>query len=472
MVDQSKKTIGIDNAKEFLVGYDRQVPTLDGKMRRYINFDNAASTPTLKPVLDAINDFMPWYSSIHRGTGFKSQLSTHIYELSRDVVRQFCNIKNAEHTIIFGKNSTEAINKLARRLPLDEDSVIFTTRMEHHSNDLPWRMRAKKVVHIEVDGTGRLDIAHLKQKLEEYKGRVRLMALTGASNVTGYINPIREVARLVHAYGAEIMVDAAQLAPHRPLDMGKQDDPVHIDYLAFSAHKIYAPFGLGVLVANREAFADGEPDMVGGGTISIVSMDHIFWADVPEKEEAGTPNVVGAVALAKALKVMMELGMDNVARHEAQLTAYVLTKLKQIPGMIIYGSADENDVDNRLGVISFNIQNIPHALVASVLNYEYGIGVRNGCFCAHPYIKFLLGVSQDENKKLEERILHHDRSEIPGAVRISFGIYNDESEIDYFIEALNKIARGEIAGDYTLDKESGEYRPKNFDLKFDTYFKL
>ncbi|HHJ53863.1 MAG TPA: aminotransferase class V-fold PLP-dependent enzyme [Caldithrix abyssi] len=472
MAEQKQSSLSIENAKEFLVGYDRQVPLLDGRMQRYVNFDNAASTPTLKPVLDAINEFMPWYSSIHRGTGFKSQLSTHIYEYSRDVVRRFCNIHDAEHTIIFGKNSTEAINKLARRIPLEDDSVIFTTRMEHHSNDLPWRMRAKKVVHLDVDGTGRLDMDHLKQKLTEYRGRVRLVAVTGASNVTGYINPIKEIARLAHEAGAEIMVDAAQLAPHRPLDMGKQDDPEHIDYLAFSAHKIYAPFGLGVLVANRTAFEDGEPDMVGGGTISIVSMDHIFWADVPEKEEAGTPNVVGAVALAKSLQVMMELGMDKVAQHEARLTAYALKKMKQIPGMIIYGSADEKDVDSRLGVISFNLQGIPHALVASVLNYEYGIGVRNGCFCAHPYIKFLLGVSQDENKKLEERILHHDRSEIPGAVRISFGIYNDESEIDYFIDALTKIAKGEIAGDYALNKETGEYRPGNFELKFDEYFKL
>ena len=463
--------VTIDNIKDFLVGRERQVPTLQGEMRRYINFDNAASTPTLQPVLDTINQFMPWYSSIHRGTGFKSQLSTHLYEQSRDIVRQFCNVHDDLHTIIFGKNSTEAINKLARRIPLKEDSVILTTRMEHHSNDLPWRQVAK-VIHIDVDETGRFSIADLKAKLEEYGDRVRLVTVTGASNVSGYVNPVHEIARIVHEHGAEIMVDAAQLAPHRKIDMRNQNDPQHIDYLAFSAHKIYAPFGLGVLVANREPFEEGAPEMVGGGQVEIVSMDHVFWTDVPEKEEAGTPNVVGAIALAKALQVVMDIGMDQIAEHEARLTSYALKRMKEVPGLVIYGSADEKDVENRLGVISFNIQGMYHALLAAILNYEYAIGVRNGCFCAHPYLKVLLGINKDENQKMEEQILHHDRSAIPGAVRMSFGMYNQEEEIDVFVEALKQIAAGKVQGKYILNKESGEYRPAGFELHFDQYFRL
>ncbi len=174
------------------------------------------------------------------------------------------------------------------------------------------------------------------------------------------------------------MVDAAQLAPHRAIDMKSQDDPTHIDYLAFSAHKIYAPFGLGVLIANRSAFEEGDPDYVGGGTVDVVSIDHVFWTDVPEKEEAGTPNVAGAIALAKALQVIDEVGMDNVAAHESRLTKYALHGMKKIPGMTIFGSTNEDDVENRLGVISFNLGDMPHALVASILNYESAIGVRNG----------------------------------------------------------------------------------------------
>jgi selenocysteine lyase/cysteine desulfurase len=290
--------------------------------------------------------------------------------------------------------------------------------------------------------------------------------------VTGYINPIDEIAELVHSYGAEFMVDAAQLAPHRAINMKSQDDPTHIDYLAFSAHKIYAPFGLGVLIANRRAFTEGDPDYVGGGTVDVVSIDHVLWTDVPEKEEAGSPNVVGAIALAKALQVIQEVGMDNVAAHEARLTRYALHRMKKIPGITIFGSTDEDDVDNRLGVISFNVGDMPHALVASILNYESAIGVRNGCFCAHPYIKSLLDVSKEENEALEERIIHKDRSIIPGAVRMSFGIYNDESEIDIFIKALEKISRNEIEGEYILTKKTGEYRPKGFEMNFDKYFKL
>ncbi len=461
----------IDDMKNELVGFDKLVPTLSGEEKRYIFLDNSASTPTLKPVMNTVNTFMEWYASIHRGTGFKSQLSTHLYEQSREIVRQFFNVQDEEHTIIFGKNATESINKLARRIPLKEGNIILTSRMEHHSNDLPWRMRAP-VVHVDVDKNGRLDMDDLKGKLKDYSSKIGLVSITGASNVTGYINPIDEIAELVHSYGSEFMVDAAQLAPHRTIDMKSQDDPSHIDYLAFSAHKIYAPFGLGVLIANRSAFEEGDPDYVGGGTVDIVSIDHVFWTDVPEKEEAGTPNVVGAIALAKALRVIQEIGMDNVAAHEANLTKYALHKMKKIPGMTLFGSTDEDDVDNRLGVISFNIGNMPHALVASILNYESAIGVRNGCFCAHPYIKSLLEVTQEEDAALEERILHHDRSVIPGAVRMSFGIYNDQSEIDIFIEALDKIARNDIKGDYILDKRTGEYKPKGFEMQFDKYFKL
>ncbi|MBD3224677.1 MAG: aminotransferase class V-fold PLP-dependent enzyme [Caldithrix sp.] len=465
------KAYDINSIHEQIVGWDRHVPLLNGKQTRYINFDNAASTPTLKPVLEALNEFMQWYSSIHRGTGFKSQLSTHLYEQSREIVRRFFNIRDENHTIIFGKNSTEAINKLARRLPLDENDIILTTLMEHHSNDLPWRMR-ERIDHIGLEADSRLDMQDLRNKLEIYKGKVRLVSITGASNVSGYINPIPEIARLVHSHNAELMVDAAQLAPHRAIDMGDQDDPEHIDYLAFSAHKIYAPFGLGVLIANRDVFKDGNPDHVGGGTIELVSIDHVLWADVPEQEEAGTPNVAGAIALGKALQVMQEIGMDTIADHEARLTAYTLKKLKQVPGIDIYGSMDENDVHNRLGVIPFNLQDKSHALVAAILNFESGIGVRNGCFCAHPYLKHLLGITEEENEKLEQQIIQHDRSQIPGAVRMSFGMYNHEKEIDFFVDRLHRIARNEFKGKYELNKRTGEYRPVNYSIDFNDFMTL
>jgi selenocysteine lyase/cysteine desulfurase len=464
-------SITINNVADYIVGIDKEVPLLNGQKIRYINFDNAATTPTLTPVIETIDDFMAWYSNIHRGTGFKSQLSTYYFDMARDIVAQFFNADTSDHLIIFGKNGTEAINKLAHRVPLPEDSVIFVTQMEHHSNDLPWRFR-KPVVHINVDKTGKLDWQDFEQKLDKYKKKVGLIAVTGASNVTGYINDIYQIAEIAHVHGAKIMVDAAQLAPHRKIDIKPANHPQHLDFVAISAHKIYAPFGLGVLIADRDTFKEGDPDIVGGGTVSLVSEDYAYWTDAPEKEEAGTPNVAGTIALAKALKVIMDIGMDDIADHEAQLTAYALKRLKEIPGIILYGSVDEREAAQRLGVISFNMEGMPHALVSAILNYESGIGVRNGCFCAHPYIKCLLDVSIAETKVLEEKILQHDRSTIPGAVRMSFGMYNTQTEVDRIVDALKMITRNEYQGEYQIDTVSGEYHPKGFKLDFSSYFSI
>ncbi len=463
--------ITIENVVDHIVGIDKEVPLLNGQTVRYVNFDNAATTPTLSPVLKTMDEFMEWYSNIHRGTGFKSQLSTHYFDLAREIVAKFFNVNTKDHLVIFGKNGTEAINKLAHRIPLPEDSVIFVTKMEHHSNDLPWRFR-KPVVHIAVDDQGRLDWNDFEEKLEKYKNKVGLVAVTGASNVTGYINDIYQIAEIAHENGAKIMVDAAQLAPHRTIDIRPMNHPQHLDFLAFSAHKIYAPFGLGVLITDRDTFKDGDPDMVGGGTVDLVSEDYAYWTDAPEKEEAGTPNVAGTIALAKALNLIQDIGMDKIAEHEAELTAYALKRLKEIPGIILYGSVDEKEAAERLGVISFNLQDKPHALVSAILNYESGIGVRNGCFCAHPYIKCLLDVTIAETKVLEEKILQHDRSTVPGAVRMSFGMYNKQEEVDRMIDALNIVANDEYKGDYQIDIETGEFHPKGIKIDFNEYFTL
>jgi selenocysteine lyase/cysteine desulfurase len=467
----SSTKITINNVKDFIVGYDRHVPTLGNRTKRYINLDNAASTPTLKPVLDAINEFMPWYSSIHRGTGFKSQLSTHIFEQTRDIILKHCHVVDGDHVVIYGKNTTELINKVAARLQTEPDELVLTTMMEHHSNDLPWR-KNQNVEFIKTDEHGLLDLNDLEARLKAHKGKVRLVSTTGASNVTGLLNPIHQIARLAHAHGAQVLVDAAQLAPHRAIDMRPQNDPEHIDFLVMSAHKFYAPYGQGALIADKEAFVPGEPDHVGGGTIEIVDLNYIHWAMPPEKEEAGTPNVVGALAMAKALLVMDEIGMDNIARHEMDLTTYALKRLKEVPGLKIYGPDENYNIENRLGVISMNLGDLHHAYVAAILNYEYAIAVRNGCFCAHPYLKKLLGVTPEENKILEEQILRGDRSHIPGAIRMSFGMYNNEEEVDAFVEALKNIQQGKIQAEYELNPKTGEFHPKGFDFDFDHYFKL
>ncbi|MBN2472661.1 MAG: aminotransferase class V-fold PLP-dependent enzyme, partial [Anaerolineae bacterium] len=239
---QNGRCLTIENARENIVGIETQVPLLDGSLRQYVNFDNAASTPALRPVMDRINAFMPWYSSVHRGTGFKSQVATDAYEAAHEIALRFVGADPATHVAIFGKNSTEALNKLANRFPFEPGDVVLTSLMEHHSNDLPWR-KAAQVEYILPDATGALDEAHFDALLARYAGRVKLVAITGASNVTGYINPFHRLAEKAHAAGAQILVDVAQLAPHRAVDVRPLDDPGHLDYVVLSGHKMYAPFG-------------------------------------------------------------------------------------------------------------------------------------------------------------------------------------------------------------------------------------
>jgi selenocysteine lyase/cysteine desulfurase len=452
-----------------VVGRDEPVPLADGRRRRYVNCDNAASTPALQPVADAVDRFLRWYSNVHRGTGFKSRLSSWAFEESRDIIARFVGADPAANVVIFTRNATEGLNRLAHRYPFRKDGIVLTSVMEHHSNELPWR-RVARVEHVEVSEDGHLRLDDLEAKLAAFGGRVQLVALTGASNVTGYINPVHAFARLAHAAGAEIAVDAAQLAPHRPVDMRPDGHPEHLDYVVFSGHKMYAPYGVGVLVGPRRVFQAGDPDLVGGGTVDIVTLEDAYWTDLPDKEEAGTPDIVGAVAVAKAIRVIASVGWDAVIAHEQALTARALARLAAIPGVTVYGGTDPASVEGRLSTIAFNVDAVPHALVAAVLAYEHGIGVRNGCFCAHPYVKAILHVDAAESRAMEERIRNRDRSRIPGAVRMSFGIYNTEEDVDIACDAVAAVAAGTYRRDYRLDLERGAYTLPGADEAFERYF--
>jgi len=469
MLDKKEK-LSIKDLSSLLIGADTMVPTLNGS-KKYINFDNAASTPTFSPVADAMVSFLRWYSNVHRGTGFKSLLASWAYERSRDIVADFVGADLSKQVVIFTKNSTEAINKLSYRLPLKKGDVVLTTLMEHHSNELPWR-RVAHVEHIGLNEDGTISKEDFLDKFKKLGPKIKLVAITGASNVTGYINDIDFFAQEAHKRGAKILVDGAQLIPHRPVNMKPHDKQNCIDYLVFSAHKMYAPFGVGVLIGDKETFEQGDPEIVGGGIVDIVTLENAYWTDLPEKEEAGTPDIVGVVALAKVIKMYESLGWDNIIQHESDLTAYALTQLKKIPSVTLFGDTDPNNATKRLGVISLIVGDIPHALVAAILSYEGAIGVRSGCFCAHTYVKCLLHVSQQESKKMEQNILHRDRSHIPGTIRMSFGIYNTKEEIDRFVEMIKKIDAGDYSQDYVLNKEKGEYTPKNFDIDFQKYYQL
>jgi len=467
----SANNLTIHNVRENIVGIDTQVPLLDGSHRTYVNLDNAASTPALRPVADKVNEFLNWYSSVHRGAGFKSRVATQVYDEAHEIVYRFVGANPETNTVVFGKNSTEALNKLAHRLDWKPGDIVLTTLGEHHSNDLPWRS-VTHTEHIATDQDGALDENHLEYLLEKHARRVRLVAVAGASNVTGYINPIHRIAEKAHAAGAQILADTAQLAPHRAIDMRSDDDPGHIDYLVLSAHKMYAPYGTGALIGPRSTFLQGEPDLVGGGTVQIVTLDEVEWADLPDKEEAGSPNVVGGMALAKTILCLQEIGMDALAEHEADLTAYLLRGLKKIKGSRVYGITDPERAKERVGVVPFTLEGMHHVLLAAILSAEGGIGVRNGCFCAHPYLLHLLEVSPEAIEACELAIRAGDRRNIPGLVRISFGCYNNKEEVDWFLEMLNRIARGEYRGHYVQDQATGDFTAEGFEPDVSGYFKL
>lgn len=446
--------------RDLIVGGRTLVPLLDGTLCPYINLDNAASTPIARPVKDKVDESLEWYSAVHRGAGFKSQVSSHAYEQARAIVANFVGADPAEHTCIFVRNATEALNRCANRLHFGPGDVVLTTLMEHHSNILTWRKRSSHVEYIAIDECGAPLISDLRARLAANKGHVKLVAISGGSNVTGVIPDIHAIARIVHAAGALFLVDAAQLAPHRPIKMGKLGAPDSIDFLAMSAHKMYAPMGSGVLIGPITAFTGSSPDLVGGGTVLFVSEESVMWNEPPDSEEAGSPNVPGAIAMAAAARFLQDgLGWDWLVRHERDLTAYALQKLNEIPGLTIYGPRDPSLKEDRLGVIAFTLKEVNHYLAAAILSHEYAIGTRVGCFCAHPYLMHLFHVSQERINALSEEISGGDRRSIPGAIRISFGFYNSRADVDAAIEAIRNIQQGKWQGEYRQNIRTGEYLP-------------
>jgi selenocysteine lyase/cysteine desulfurase len=424
------------NLRKLVVGADTKVPTLSGEFVTAVNFDNAATTPPLYKVMQELGEFAPWYSSIHRGAGHKSMFCSDVYEEGRNVIRRFVGADAERDDVIYTKNTTEAINLLSYALLQDnsQGEVVLSTCMEHLANDLPWRDKFK-VDYVCVDDCGRLSLTDLEDKIKKYQGKIKLVSVTGASNVTGYVNPIYQIAQLVHKYGAKLLVDGAQLVPHFPMDMKSYESQEHIDYLVFSAHKMYAPFGIGVLIAPKETFKGKEPIYKGGGAVSLVSHKFVEWDAAPYKEEAGTSNAMGVVALIAAIKQLEQIGMQAVYEHEKALFDYMFSKLETIEGLEIYRCAAKGE--ERIGIISFILPEIHHAQLAKMLAYEAGIAVRSGLFCAHPYVEKLLGLTEKDISFYQK----HPELPFPGLVRVSLGMYNNTGEIDIFIKTLKIIAR-------------------------------
>ncbi len=430
-----------------LLGSDTSVPCVDGRSRRYVNLDYAASTPAMEEVWEAVEAFMPWCSSVHRGSGLKSQISTAAFEGAREDLSRFVGGR-ATDGVVFVRNTTEAVNVLAAALP--GDTRVLSTPVEHHSNMLPWRRHRTQILPF-TDCREEL-VAACEEALRG--GQIDLVAVTGASNVTGEVWPVAELAELAHRHGARVFVDAAQLAPHRPLDMASTG----IDFLALSGHKLYAPFGAGALIGDRAFLEEQMPLLQGGGAIKWVTLEDVIWAEAPERHEAGSPNVVGAVALGAACRCLAELGMHVVAEYERELTAHLRTGLSTVPGLRALALWPPGSVDT-VGVAAFDHPRYPHALLAAVLSAEHGIGVRNGCFCAHPLITRLLGIPDTEVDRLTRGLRGGALPALPGAVRASIGLGTTLDDVDTLLDALHEITRTGPRVRYAYDRESDEYRP-------------
>ncbi|SEG81353.1 Selenocysteine lyase/Cysteine desulfurase [Thermomonospora echinospora] len=395
-----------------VVGAGLPVPVPGGSVP-YANLDHAASAPCLEAVQEAVVRALPAYSSVHRGAGYASQVTTRAYETARETVRDFLGGPEA---VVFTRNTTDALNLLAGAVPEGTSVVVFES--EHHATLLPWR----NAVRLPVPASPGAALADAEQALRQCPAGPRLLVVTAASNVTGELWPIAELAEIAHRHGARIAVDAAQLVPHRPLDARG------LDYVAFSGHKLYAPFGAGVLAGRADWLRAADPYLRGGGASSHVG-DGVRWAADPEqRHEAGTPNVLGAVALAAACATLAA-GWDTVAEHERRLLERLQAGLADLPGvreLSLWGLEHP-----RVGIVAFTVDGHAPRAVAERLSAEHGIGVRDGRFCAHPLVRHLVGGAAGEGC-----------AEGDTAIRASIGLGTVDEHVDRLLEALAAICDG------------------------------
>ena len=433
-----------------LVGADTEVPLVTGGAARYVNLDYAASAPALQAVHDAVEELLAWYSSVHRGAGFKSRASTAAYEGARESIRRFVNARS-DDAVIITRNTTDSINLLAGTLPAGTHVVAFAG--EHHANLLPWKRIGVRYLPVPETPAEMLDVLEATLRDLPRCKDPHLVAVTGASNVTGEIWPLADIARVAHANGARLLVDAAQLAPHAPIDMERDG----VDFLALSGHKLYAPYGAGALIGRRDWLSAGDPFLRGGGAVKLVTVDETLWADLPDRQEAGSPNVVGAVALGVACDTLASAGMEAIADEERALLGYARARLSQVPGFEHYRVWPSEHP--RVGLLTFSLRGTPYDLLAAALSAEYGIGIRHGCFCAHPLMMRLLRVDDGEARRLIDQARAGGHERLPGAARMSLGLGSSRAAVDALADALSAIAADGPRWTYSVNPHTDEYEP-------------
>jgi len=448
------------------IGCKTEYPTVDGKRGPRVYMDSAASTLMMAPAYEIGHEFLTHYASTHSDLHYAARGASHAFEWAHEKVLEFVDANPEEYCSFFaGNGATAGFNRMAASLARarPERSIVLISEMEHHSNDLPHRHHNSQVVHVpcmgEFERYGGLDMDRLREIFEEHGDKINYIAVTGASNVSGTITPLAEVARLAHAVGAYLLVDAAQMIAHAPVSMDQAD----IDVLVFSGHKIYAPGSPGAVIAKKSVLNEIKPAELGGGMVDDVYLEEYMpTATLPDREEAGTPNIVGGIMLGAVLDLLNRLGMDTVREKEIDQVDFVWNGLKSIEGVSVYGP-EPSDVP-RTGTIAFNIKGFDHGLTAAALNDYHNIQVRNGCFCAHPYVRELLkrelwDMDIDPDAPNAEADVERKR----GMSRASLGLYTTQSDLEKLIAAVRDLAgrREEILAIYEPIGSNG-YRHKKF----------
>ncbi|WP_418956625.1 aminotransferase class V-fold PLP-dependent enzyme [Streptomyces tritici] len=418
-----------------VLGRDVTVPLVTGGEVAYAALDYAASAPALQRVWDDVAAYAPYYGSVHRGAGYLSQLSTDLFENSRATVAEFLDCRDGDQ-VVFTRSTTDSLNLLAAVLPADCQVFVFET--EHHASLLPWK--DAQVTYLNAPRTPRQAVDTLERALAERDPHgPALVCVTGASNVTGELWPVRELAAAAHAHGARIVLDAAQLAPHHPVSVRELD----VDWVAFSGHKLYAPFGSGVLAGRADWLQAAEPYLAGGGASRKVARRadggvHVEWHTTAARHEAGSPNVIGVYAIAAACKALTEAGFDTLVAREQHLIDTVRAGLAEVPEVRVLSLF--GDEAPRVGVISFVVEGWNSSHFAAALSAEYGIGVRDGLFCAHPLVRTLLGSDpQDVGECGAPEAEPGERS--LNAIRVSFGAGTPDEHVERFVAAVKELVR-------------------------------
>ena len=413
--------VGHPHAPELeVIGAHALVPLAGGGQIEYANLDHAASAPVLRVVRDTVNALLERYASVHRGAGWHSTVCTELYEGARGPIRHFVGGR-ADDAVIFTKHTTDSFNLLAHCLPARTTVVVFET--EHHAALLPWDRDGVTVVRLAAPSSPAAAVAAVDQALRQRAPGPALLVVTGASNVTGEIWPIAELAAIARSRGARVALDAAQLAPHRPFSISE----LGVDYVALSGHKLYAPYGAGALVGRPDWLEQAQPYLIGGGATATVTGTETTWKQLPDRHEAGSPNVPGAVALATACHALAALDRWRLAESEQALTERLRQGLSDIPGVTLH-TLFGGQVQT-IGVVTFTVAGQSSAVVAAALSAEHGIGVRDGAFCAQPLVRRLLGAA---GCAAEDGAGH--------AVRASVGLATSTEHVDRLVAAVESIA--------------------------------